>query len=99
MGYRMVLTELPIFLQLHDEMLGNEDALDNLHLDIVLQLLQAGADVQAVTAQVRPAAMLQICALLLSSHKLSEDMVLQQHMQPLHVHVCCLHFQNMQALY
>ena len=36
---------------------------DSRHSDIVVQLLQAGADVQAVSAQVRPAATLCICAL------------------------------------
>ena len=50
-------------------MLWYPEALDNLHLDIVWQLLQAGADVKAVAAQVRPAAMLCIYALLLASRK------------------------------
>ena len=56
-------------MQLKDDMLEYPEALDNLHLNIVLQLLQAGADVQAVTAQVRPAALLCISALLLSFQK------------------------------
>lgn len=59
-------------MQCDDDMLDYEETLDNLHLDIVLQLMQAGADVQAVTAQVRPAALLCICALLPSSCKLSK---------------------------
>lgn len=50
-------------------MLEYEEAVDNLQLDVVLQLLTAGADVEAVTAQVRPAGMLWICAMLPSSHK------------------------------
>ena len=70
---------------LQDDPLEYTQALDNLHLDIILQLLQAGADVQAVTAQVRPAAMLCISALVLSSHKLLEDMVVL-HKQPWHTH-------------
>ena len=59
-------------MQCDDDILDYEEALDNLHLDIVLQLLQAGGDVKAVTAQVRPAALLFICALLPSSCKLSK---------------------------
>lgn len=53
-------------MQWEDGSLEYIDALNNLHWDIVWQLLQAGGDVQAVTAQVRPAAMLCMCALLLS---------------------------------
>ena len=49
-------------------MLWYEEALDNLHLHIVLQLLKGGADVKAVAAQVRPAALLCISALLPSGH-------------------------------
>ena len=73
-------------------MLWYQDALDNLHLDIVLQLLQVGADVQAVaTAQVRPRAMLCISASLHCCHqattiKVFVIMVILQHMQPRHMH-------------
>ena len=64
-------------------MLDYPEALDNLHPDIVLQMLQAGADVQAVTAQVRPAGMPCICALC----QVYEDMTIRPHMQLLHMHV------------
>lgn len=98
-------------MQLQEEMLGYEEALDNLHLDIVLQLLQAGADVEAVTAQVRPAAMICISAVSLSSHKRLGDMLILQHIycmqvhtsmqyvQPSHVHICCRQCPNVQALH
>ena len=74
-------------MQSKDDMLKYSEALDNLHMDIVLQLLQAGADVKAVAAEVRPAAMPCICALLLSHRKLFQDKVTLQHMQPSHMHV------------
>ena len=79
-------------MELQAEPLEYTQALDNLHLDIVLQLLQAGADVQAETAQVRHAAMLRISVLLLASHKLLEDMIVLQHKQhqPLHMHIKCM---------
>ena len=73
-------------MQSKADMLKYSEALDNLHMDIVLQL-QAGADVKAVAAQVRPAAMLCISAVLLSRRKLFQDKVLLQHMQPSDMHV------------
>ena len=94
-------------MQLQEEMLGYGEALDNLHLDIVLQLLQAGADVQAITAQVKPAVMLCISAVSLSSHNslgrhahsATYSAYYRQYVQPSPVHVCCLHCPNMQALH
>ncbi len=65
-------------MQLQDNMLEDSEALDTLHN--VLQLLQAGADMQTVPEQVRPAAVLCISALLLSSHKCLQDMIILQHM-------------------
>lgn len=88
-GCNCIANLLAAGMQLQGDLLEYEEALDNLHLDIVMQLLKGGADVQAVTSQVRPDGMLCISALLPSSCMLLEDMVLGtlQPIQPSLLHV------------